>query len=63
LFVAASYEDGGVALFGLALFVGAVIYGIITIRIVAPAKIDDRFVWLRGVNKEYLNELPAWSGY
>jgi hypothetical protein len=63
LFVAASYEDGGVALFGLALFVGAVIYGIITVRIVAPAKIDDRFVWLRGVNKEYLSELPAWPGY
>jgi len=62
-FLAASRDEGGIALFGIALLIGAVIYGIITIRLVAPAKIDDRFVWLRGVNKEYLNELPAWPGY
>ena len=62
-YFAALRDDGSIALFGMALLVGAVIYGIITIRLVAPSKIDDRFVWLRGVNKEYLNELPAWPGY
>jgi len=61
-YLAAVRDDGGVALFGIVLLIGAVIFGIITIRLVAPTKIDDRFVWLRGVNKEYLNELPAWPG-
>ncbi len=56
-------EDATPAVIGLLLFLAGVIYGIITIRVVAPAKIDKRFVWLRGINKDYLNSLPAWPGY
>lgn len=45
----------------LALF-AALVFGLVAVRVVTPAKIDDRFVWLRGVNKEYLDELPQWAG-
>ena len=31
-------------------------------RIVLPVKIDERFVWLKGINKDYLNQLPQWGG-
>jgi len=40
----------------------AFFFGIFAVRIVVPAKIDDKFVWLKGVNKDYLNELPQWIG-
>jgi len=53
--------DGNPALLGLFLLVIAVIFALIT-RVTTPSKIDDRFLWLRGVNKDYLNELPQWTG-
>lgn len=55
-------EDGTYLLAGLAFFAAAVIFGIIAVRVVVPTKIDDRFVWLKGVNKDYLNQLPQWPG-
>ena len=61
--VAIMLEDGIYLLAGFAALIAAMIYGIVAVRIVAPSKIDDRFVWLRGVNKDYLNELPQWPGY
>lgn len=42
---------GGMALVGM-------IGGLVVARQVAPSKIDDGRVWLRGVNPEYLGELP-----
>ena len=45
---------------GLALFLGAVIYGIVKTRVVAPQKIDDHYVWLTGVNANYLQRFPEW---
>ncbi|MGH9905530.1 MAG: hypothetical protein ACRD8U_08120 [Pyrinomonadaceae bacterium] len=62
-FAAISFNEGGLAVLGMVLFLGGVIYGIVTTKLVAPSKIDDRLVWLRGLNKDYLNELPAWPGY
>lgn len=46
---------------GLALFLGAVIYGIAKTRVVAPQKIDDHYVWLTGVNANYLEQFPEWG--
>ncbi|MGH9970507.1 MAG: zinc finger Ran-binding domain-containing protein [Pyrinomonadaceae bacterium] len=53
-------EDGTYALIGFLFLLAGIIYGVVAARVVAPAKIDDRFVWLKGINKDYLNALPAW---
>jgi hypothetical protein len=45
------------------LFIAGIIYGIVVVRVVAPSKIDKQFVWLKGVNKDYLNSLPVCAGY
>jgi hypothetical protein len=55
-------EDGTTVAIGLALLLACAIYGIATLRVVVPSKIDDHFVWLRGVNAEYLHEFPQWHG-
>jgi hypothetical protein len=39
------------------IFVG--LYGC---RMVYPKKIDDRFIWLKGVCPAYLADLPPWTG-
>lgn len=61
--LAVMLEDFTYLLAGFLALVAAMIYGIVAVRIVAPSRIDDRFVWLKGVNKDYLNELPQWPGY
>jgi hypothetical protein len=45
----------------IAILVGFILL-IASARTVLPIKIDDRFVWLRGINKDYLNQLPQWVG-
>jgi len=62
LALAIGFSDGTYLLLGCLGVIAALIYGIVAVRVVAPAKIDDQFVWLSGVNKNYLNELPAWPG-
>jgi hypothetical protein len=61
--LAMSAHDGTPALIGFLLLLTAIVFGVITSRVVYPSKIDDRFVWLKGVNADYLNQLPAWPGY
>jgi hypothetical protein len=55
-------EDSNFILLGILLILAGIIYGSVTLRILTPAKIDDRFAWLKGVNKDYLDELPQWPG-
>ncbi len=62
LVLGAMTEDATYALLGLAALLGALIFGVTMVRPVTPHKIDDRFVWLRGVNRDYLDELPQWIG-
>jgi hypothetical protein len=62
LALAIAYSDGTYLLVGFLALIASLIYGIVAVRVVAPAKIDDQFVWLSGVNKHYLNELPQWPG-
>lgn len=38
-------------------------YGQYACRLVYPQKIDDSYVWLRGVNSEFLDRLPVWPYY
>jgi len=60
--LAIAYSDGTYLFVGFLALIASLIYGIVVVRIVAPTRIDNDFVWLTGVNKQYLNELPAWPG-
>ncbi|HEV2883237.1 MAG TPA: hypothetical protein VGW36_00170 [Pyrinomonadaceae bacterium] len=55
---AASFDDMNFVFLAFGLLIAAIIFGLVAVRLVTPSKIDDRYVWLRGVNKEYLAELP-----
>lgn len=56
--VAAQLEDMTFVFVGSIVFLVGVIYGIVRTKIVAPQKIDDRYVWLNGVSAEYLRQFP-----
>ena len=60
--MAAMLEDFTFIVASLAFLVATIIYGIVTLRIVAPTKIDEHYVWLKGANPEYLQEFPELSG-
>jgi hypothetical protein len=55
-------EDLTFGFVGIGLIFVTAIYGIVTLRIVAPSRIDDHIIWLKGVNTDYLQELPEWRG-
>lgn len=62
-FVAAfMWDDGTPALLGFLVLIVALFFGVFTTRVSVPTRIDDRFVWLRGINKDYLDQLPQWPG-
>jgi hypothetical protein len=42
------------------MILSGIIYGKLGSRILAPAKITDRFVWLKGVHPDYLDSLPEF---
>jgi hypothetical protein len=46
-------------LIGLLLFLAGLIFGIAGSQVAVPTRIDGRFVWIKNVNPEFLNELPA----
>jgi hypothetical protein len=56
--VAISNNEPVYALVGAVLFLIGVIYGTLVARVVRATKMDDHYVWLAGVNQEYLNMLP-----
>ena len=62
LVTALMVEDSNFILLAILLVLVGIIYGSVTISILKPAKIDDNFAWLKGVNKDYLDELPQWPG-
>ena len=47
---------------GLTVFLFGLIWLIVVSRVATPKKIDDRLVWLNGVNSAYLSQLPPWQG-
>jgi|GEM_PF-654589 len=58
---AAANEDALIGIGGLVFFV-ALIFGVVAAQFVTPRKMEaDGLVWLRGVNSEYLQELPAYQ--
>lgn len=62
IYFSAAMEEMSFFLLGLVLLLGAAIYGIVRTRVVTAQKIDDHFVWLNGVNGNYLHEFPEWRG-
>lgn len=51
---------GWLILVGFITFFVGIIYGAVCARMVSPSRIDDEYVWLKGVCPEYLAELPDW---
>ena len=62
LITAAMLEDFTFVVASIVFLLATVVYGIVTLRIVAPTKIDDHYVWLTGANVDYLQEFPELSG-
>lgn len=63
LIIAGAVGDTGFLIWpGILIFLAGVIYGIITGVRVSPVKMTKETVWLRGVNKDFLAELPEWPG-
>ncbi len=60
-YFAVSAEELSLLFLGLALSPGAVIYGIVKTKVVAPRKIDGHHVWLTGVHANYLEQFPEGS--
>lgn len=61
-YFAAAAEELSSLFVGLGLFLGGIIYGVVKARVVAPQKIDDHYVWLTGLNADYLEQFPNWHG-
>lgn len=59
-FLAVVTEDMNLFFVGAIVFLGGLIYGVIQTRVVVPKKIDDRFVWLTGINDNYLLQFPPF---
>ena len=49
-------------LLGFVLLLATAIFGTIVLRVVVPTRIDNHFVWLKGINPDYLREFPQWQG-
>ena len=54
------FESPLMVLIGIGMVIAAAVYGTITIRVVTPTKIDEHFVWLKGVDSTFLQEFPEW---
>ena len=55
-------EDATFVGIGSLLILTTAIFGTVTLRVVVPSKIDDHFVWLKGINADYLQQFPQWHG-
>lgn len=58
--IIATIKSSALILLAIAVFMGALIYGVLALQPVTPAKITDRMVYLKGVNPAYLNMLPEF---
>ena len=55
-----SSEYTVVWIIGFLLIPVGLVWLIIAARVVTVKKIDDRFVWLKGINRDYLAALPSY---
>jgi len=57
-YLAAVAEDMTFLFAGILVLLGAMIYGFGMTRVVVPKKIDDHYVWLTGIDDDYLAQFP-----
>ena len=48
-------------LLGFILILGGLIWGMVKATVVTATRINDDYIWIRGVCKEYLASLPLWQ--
>jgi MFS family permease len=61
IILAFAYNSGILGLLGIGAFFFAVVWLIVVARVVTPKKIDDHLIWLKGINSDFLSELPPWQ--
>jgi hypothetical protein len=47
-------------LLGVVLVIAGALVGALGARLVYPSRITDEYVWIKGINREYLDRLPVW---
>lgn len=57
-FLAAAAEEMTIVFVGIFVLLGAIIYGIVRARVVSPQRIDDHYVWVAGIDDNYLEQFP-----
>jgi hypothetical protein len=62
IIVGAANENGLVAVIGILLMLGGLIWGVAKVPTVSAAKIEKDFVWVKGGGREFLDDLPEWTG-
>ena len=61
-FIAVMLDDINFIFLAFVLILCTAVYGISTLKVVVPTRIDEHLVYLKGVNADYLQEFPEWSG-
>jgi hypothetical protein len=61
-FLAAIVDEVFPAIIGILLACAGTVYAVVTLRMVAPTRIDKNFAWMTGFNGEYLARFPQWRG-
>jgi hypothetical protein len=61
LVVGIAYEYPVLMVLAVVAFLVSVVWLIVAARVVTVKKIDDRLVWLNGVNSNYLSQLAPWQ--
>ncbi len=56
--VAFAYDYPMLGLLGIGLFLFAIVWAVLAARVVSLKKIDDQFVWLTGINDQFLMQFP-----
>ena len=60
-FGAVAWESSVLGLSVLVLFIAMLVVIAVAIPSLAVQKISDEFIWIRGVNKKFLHQLPQWN--
>jgi len=58
-FVLLAFTDQ--VIIGLLAMVVAIVWGVVWTRTVTAVRIEDNYIWLKGVHRDYLAALPLWT--
>lgn len=60
--LAFSNDYPGIGLLGMLLFLVSIFWLVFANRVVTVKRIDDRLVYLNGIDANYLSQFPVWQG-